>query len=151
MATTKIHNLPRCHILGLLSVYESWSTYYFMHRCLVSSGFENNNEVHIDDYGFLQVDLIRVTNKIEHFIITSQARQIFDITDHVCKKCYIILITNKFNGQNKQEYNNINIEDDHFIHISFDIDSTINDILYMRNDHNERIWISPTFCVSIRK
>jgi hypothetical protein len=111
---------------------------------------DNNNGVQIDDYGFVKVDLNRVGYRDEPFILASQATQVFYVTDPSDEKWSIVLLTNKINDHYKQECENLNTDDDPFYNTSklFENDPTMDDILYMRKDHNEGRWINPTFCVN---
>lgn len=85
------------------------------------------------------------------FILTSEAHQMFYVADHDDEKQSIVLLTNQFYDNEKQECENINTKDDHFIQTSFDIGLIIDDILYTKNDHNEWISINPTFCENKKK
>ncbi|XP_058733075.1 uncharacterized protein LOC131604664 [Vicia villosa] len=105
---------------------------------------DNNNGIRVDDYGFMKVDLTRVGYKDEPFILASQAHQVFYVTDPADTKWSIVLLTNKVNGHCNQE-----CEDDPFIKTPqfLEHDPTLDDTIYMRNDHNEGIWINPSFRV----
>jgi hypothetical protein len=111
---------------------------------------DNKYGIQVDDYRFMKVDLNRVGYKDEPFILALQAHQVFYVTDPDEEKWSIVLLTNKVNDDYSQECENIDIEDDPFISTSqsLDDDPTMDDILYMRRDHNEGIWINPSFCVN---
>ena len=51
----------------------------------------NNNGVQTDELGFTLVDLDRATYMTEPFIMASQAKQIFYVTNPYDKRCSIIL------------------------------------------------------------
>jgi hypothetical protein len=111
---------------------------------------DSNNGVQVDDYGFMKVGLNRVGYRDEPFILALQATQVFYVTDPADDKWSIVLLTNKINDHYKQECENINTDDDPFNNTSnlFENDPTMDDILYMRNDHNEGLWMNPPFCVT---
>ncbi|GAU41482.1 hypothetical protein TSUD_239580 [Trifolium subterraneum] len=111
---------------------------------------DNKYGIQVDDFGFMKVDLNRVGYKDEPFILASQAHQVFYVTDLDEKKWSIVLLTNKVNDDYSQECENIDFKDDPFISTSQSLadDPTMDDILYMRRDHNEGIWINPSFCVN---
>ncbi|KAF1872201.1 hypothetical protein Lal_00039362 [Lupinus albus] len=47
-------------------------------RCIL---VDNNNEFHVDDLGFMHVDLNRPEYKDEPLILISHAQQVFYVTD----------------------------------------------------------------------
>ncbi|XP_057418342.1 uncharacterized protein LOC130712526 [Lotus japonicus] len=111
---------------------------------------DNNAGVQIDDSGFIQVDFKRVGFKDDPFILASQAEQIFYVPDPADSKRSIVLLSNKINvnnddGQYIQEDNAI--EDDPFLGISqpVDTDSDEDDSYYVRDDHDEGIWMNIAF------
>ncbi|XP_057418249.1 uncharacterized protein LOC130712428 [Lotus japonicus] len=111
---------------------------------------DNNSGVQIDDSGFIQVDLNRVGFKDDPFILASQAEQIFYVPDPANNKRSIVSLSNKINvnnedGQYVQEDNAI--EDDPFFGISqpIDTDSDEDDSYYVRDDHDEGIWMNIAF------
>jgi hypothetical protein len=78
---------------------------------------------------------------------------VFYVIDPANDRWSIVLITNKANDHYSQECENIDIEDDPFISTlqSLDNDSTMDDILYTRSDHDEGILNNPPFCVNKKK
>lgn len=88
--------------------------------------------------------------KDDPFILASQAEQIFYVPDPANNKRSIVLLSNKINvnnddGQYIQEDNAI--EDDPFLGISqpVDTDSDEDDSYYVRDDHDEGIWMNIAF------
>jgi len=96
------------------------------------------------------VNFNKVGYKDEPFILASQAQLIFYATNHVYVNWSIVLLTNKINDHHNEdiEDEDTNIKDDPLYDISYDDDPITNDILYMRDDHDEGIWINPSFCVN---
>ncbi|CAK8541771.1 unnamed protein product [Lathyrus sativus] len=107
---------------------------------------DKHNGLQVDP-GFMKVDLNKVRYKDEPFILASQAHQVFYVTDPADEKWSIVFLSNKINDQNTQS---IDVEDDPFFNTSQSLEDEpiIDDILYMRNDHNDGIWINPSFYVS---
>lgn len=103
---------------------------------------ENNNGVKVDDHGFIKVDFNRVGYRDEPFILPSQARQVFYVTDPANEKWSIVIL----NDHNNKECENTCVGDDPFINISEATENvpTVDDILYMRKDHDEGILIDPS-------
>ena len=97
----------------------------------------------------MRVDLIKEGYKDEPFILASQAQQVSYITNPANEKLSIVLLNNKLNEFHRQDHEYTNIEDDHFLGTSqsLEIDPTIDDGFYMRNDHGDGIWINPSFPV----
>ncbi|XP_052735518.1 uncharacterized protein LOC128197505 [Vigna angularis] len=110
---------------------------------------DNNNGVRQDEIGFMQVNFNKVGYKDEPFILASQAQQIFYVIDPVDVNWSIVLLTNKINDPSNDDIEDeyTNIEDDPLYQISYDDDPIIDDILYRRDDHDEGIWINPSFYV----
>ena len=96
------------------------------------------------------VNFNKVGYKDEPFILASQAQQIFYVTDPVDVNWSIVLLSNKINEHHNEdiEDENTNIEDDPLYDISYDDDPITDDILYRRDDHEEGIWINPSFCIN---
>nr|KYP34028.1 hypothetical protein KK1_045064 [Cajanus cajan] len=112
---------------------------------------DNNSGVRQDETGFMQVNFNKVGYKDEPFILASQAQQVFYVTDPIDANWSIVLLTNKINDHQNEdiEDEDTNVEDDPLYEIShiLDDDPTVDDILYRRDDHDEGIWINPSFCV----
>jgi len=96
------------------------------------------------------VNFNKVGYKDEPFILASQAQQIYYVTDPVDENWSIVLLTNKINDHHNEdiEDENTNIDDDPLYDISYDDDPIIDDIMYKRDDHEEEIWINPSFCIN---
>jgi hypothetical protein len=109
---------------------------------------DNNNGVQVD-HGFMKVDLNREGYRDEPFILASQAHQVFYVTDPADEKWSIVLLSNKINDHHDQECENRDVEDDPFFNTSHSLEDEpiTDDILYMRNDHNDGIWINPSLWV----
>ena len=110
---------------------------------------DHKNGVDDSEIGFTRVDLEKVGYKDEPFILASQAKQVFFVTDPVDKRWSIVLSANK----------NTCIEDDGLYNendggtpilggsqsTNSDGDLDISDDeLNMREDHQEGIWINPS-------
>ncbi|KAF1864280.1 hypothetical protein Lal_00020904 [Lupinus albus] len=81
----------------------------------------------------MQVDLNRSGYKDGPFILASQTRQVFYVSNPTNKKWYIVLLTNKIIiNNNIDDQEDIDVEDDHFFGISLSHEITTNDDLYTR-------------------
>lgn len=123
-----------------------WELDYTMFRVPIfgCKWVDNNNGVRIDESGFLLVDFNRVGYKDEPFILASQAQQVFYVTDPSNDKWSVVLSTNKISDDNN---NDEDVGNDLLFATSqqpHEIDST-DDGLYLRDDHDEGIWINPSF------
>lgn len=98
----------------------------------------------------MKVDFNRVGYKDEPFILASQAEQVFYATDPADVKWSIVLLSNKIIDHDNQDHEEPDDEDDPFSRTSElpDSDPTVDDVLYMRDDHDEGIWINPSFHVN---
>ena len=101
----------------------------------------NNNAVEIDQFGFTLVDLHRVGYKDEPFILASQAKQVFYVTDPENKKLSIILQSKK----QKDGDPILNLDDTPPFTtnppIASEVLAFVDDEDYAaRNDHYEGIW-----------
>ncbi|KAK7308273.1 hypothetical protein VNO77_41875 [Canavalia gladiata] len=114
---------------------------------------DNNNGVRIDESGFLQVDFNKEGYKNDPFILTSQAQQVFYVTDPIDKKWSIVLVPNKIYENHDHYHKEIDIEDCPFLGISQLLENgpKTDDNLYMRYDHDDVIWINPLFCINKRQ
>jgi hypothetical protein len=107
---------------------------------------DNNNGVRVDELGFTLVDLSREGHKGELFILASQAKQDFYVTDPENKKWSIVLQGKKHVlGYHNEDGNNNEIEEiPSFSSGVQPIDVEENDVLedvYIRDDHAEGIWV----------
>jgi hypothetical protein len=98
---------------------------------------------------FLRVDLNRVGYKDQHFILASQAKQVLYVTDPTNVKWSKVLLTNKVRDDNNKDQDNEDVEDDPFVAKprSPKAGPTIDDDLYVKDDHDEGIFIDPSFHV----
>jgi len=110
---------------------------------------DNKNGVWNDEPGFLKVDLNRVGYENEPFILASQAKQVFYVTDPTNVKWSMVLLTNKVRDANNTNQDDEDVEDDPFLAkpLSPETGPTIDDDLYVRDDHGEAIFIDPSFHV----
>ncbi|KAK7256311.1 hypothetical protein RIF29_29752 [Crotalaria pallida] len=113
---------------------------------------DNNDGFQIDDLGFMQVDLNREGYKDEPFILASQAQQVFYVADPVDMKWSIVILSNKINANNidDQDLEDTDVEDDPFFGTSqlHESDPVDDDDLYLRDDHDEGIFINPQVMAS---
>ncbi|KAK7266896.1 hypothetical protein RIF29_19556 [Crotalaria pallida] len=113
---------------------------------------DNNNGFQIDDLGFMKVDLNREGYKDEPFILASQAQQVFYVTDPADMKWSIVLLSNKINANNidDQDHEDTDVEDDPFFGTSqlHESDPADGDDLYLRDDHDDGIFINPQVMAS---
>ncbi|KAL6582754.1 hypothetical protein OROMI_004832 [Orobanche minor] len=62
------------------------------------SWVNNVSGVHVEDLGFIRVDLERVGYKDDSFIMATQDQQVFYVTDPIDKKWSIVVFSNKLNN-----------------------------------------------------
>ncbi|KAK1382955.1 hypothetical protein POM88_020690 [Heracleum sosnowskyi] len=111
----------------------------------------NVGGVHVEDSGFIRVDLAKIGYKDDSFIMATQAQQVFYVTDPVDKKWSIVVMSNKLNN-NYQVSDGVdeevdNIDDPFFgenIPISME-DGDDFEYFYSRNDHDEGEYVNPEF------
>jgi len=104
---------------------------------------DGNTGVKIDDLGFTLVDLEKEGYTKEPFIMASQAKQVFYVTDPANKRWSVVL-------QGKTiHYTDFN--DELILDISetpsfssnmptLNVDNEVNDVHAVRDDHNEGLW-----------
>ena len=106
----------------------------------------------VNESGFILVDLNRVGHKEDTFILSSQAKQVFYITDPADKKWCIVLSTKPKNTNDSNDENNIGDNIDEVPSFSIRLTTRNNDItkgdveknIYMWEDHFERILVKKT-------
>ena len=107
----------------------------------------NSSGIRMDKSGFLQVDLTRVGYKDEPFILASQAKQVFYVNDPKSTKWSIVLFSNKVTDDSGVDQCDIDVENESCIrrnelNRNDEVEDLIPDESYIRNDHNEGIWIN---------
>ncbi|KAK1370775.1 hypothetical protein POM88_036867 [Heracleum sosnowskyi] len=111
----------------------------------------NVGGVHVEDSGFIQVDLSKVGYKDDSFIMATQAQQVFYVTDPVDKKWSIVVLSNKLNNTYQvgdgvdEEIDNI---DDPFVRVNIPTNMDEEgdyELSYSRNDHDEGEYVNPEF------
>ncbi len=121
---------------------------------------ENNNGVQMDELGFMRVNFNKLGYQDEPFILASQAQQVFYVTDPTDMNWSIVLLSNKkiVNEIDDEAHEYADIEDDPFFGTSQSLfgasTPTEDDDMYIRNDHNEGLWIDPLFhkgCTNLSK
>lgn len=111
----------------------------------------NVGGVHVEDSGFIRVDLAKVGYKDDSFIMATQVQQVFYVTDPVDKKWSIVVMSNKLNNSYQvndgvdEEVDNI---DDPFVGVNIPTSMEGGDdfeYFYSRNDHDEGEYVNPEF------
>ncbi|KAK2443585.1 hypothetical protein QL285_014674 [Trifolium repens] len=129
-----------------------WEFDYSLFRVAVfgCKWVENKKGVLIDESGFLRVDLTRRGYEDEPFILASQAKQVFYVTNPANIRWSIVLLTNKISDDNNEDQDDTAIEDDPFLGTleSLKTGPTTEDDLYIRDDHDEGILINQPFHVT---
>ena len=104
----------------------------------------------MDKSRFLQVNLNRVWYKDELFILASQAKQVFYVTDPTSSKWSIVLLSNKVIDDYNLNQSDVDVENESYVrgNESYVRNNQDKNIIanesYIRNDHNEGIWINPS-------
>ena len=131
--------------------YEKFQIPIFGCKWVSSSG------IRMDKSGFLQVDLNRVGYKDEPFILASQAKQVFYVTDPKSTKWSIVLLSNKVVDDSGVDQGDIDVENESCIrrnelyNRNDQDEDLIADESYIRNDHNEGIWINSSVRIAKKK
>jgi hypothetical protein len=102
---------------------------------------DNNNGVRKDDLGFTLVNFDKVGNKNDPFILASQAKQVFYVTDPMDKKWSVVLSCHRrIPDEEEVEFEGL----DHSLISEFGNDVENVDIpnIYTRHDHDEGIWVN---------
>ena len=133
----------KMHYYGIIErIYE---LDYTMFRVPIFScnWVDNKNAVRLDEFGFTLVDLNRTSYKDEPFILASQARQIFFVTDPSDKRWSVVLPASKRNmyEEDEQEFE-YDVEDTFPHHLSGNDESSGDIDHYVRIDHAEGIWVT---------
>ncbi|XP_074323280.1 uncharacterized protein LOC141660216 [Apium graveolens] len=110
----------------------------------------NVGGVHIEESGFIRVDLTKVGYKDDSFIMASQAQQVFYVTDPIDKKWSIVVLSNKLSN-NYQVSDGVDDEvdamDDPFVraNISTAMNDDDDECYYSWTDHDEGEYVNPEF------
>nr|XP_004492197.1 uncharacterized protein LOC101504131 [Cicer arietinum] len=102
-----------------------------------------NNGVKIDEFGFTLVDLEKVAYKDEPFIMASQAKQVFYVSDPSNKKWSVVLQGKSFYGANESLDSTLDVfETPPFSQriLTFVEETIVDDEYATRDDHQEGIW-----------
>lgn len=84
-------------IFGELCFYrviiKIWGLDYTMFRILVfkCDWVDNNDDIKVDELGFTLVDWTKVANKLDSFILASQAKQVLYVKDQIHPRWSIVL------------------------------------------------------------
>ena len=117
---------------------------------------ENNNGMKVGELGFILVDFKKKGHKENTFILTSQAKYVFYITDPADKKWSIILSMKPKITPHCDDMNNTedNIDDIPSFSVRLpkgdnsgrnDWNDNIEDELYIREDHFEGIFVEKSY------
>nr|XP_004492006.1 uncharacterized protein LOC101504571 [Cicer arietinum] len=102
-----------------------------------------NNGVKIDKFGFTMVDLEKVAYKDEPFIMASQAKQVFYVSDPSNKKWLVVLQGKSFHGPNESLDSTLDVFDTPPFSqriLTFVEETIVDDEYATRDDHQEGIW-----------
>ncbi|XP_074297804.1 uncharacterized protein LOC141628581 [Silene latifolia] len=103
---------------------------------------QSNSGVRKDELGFTLVNLDKIGHKEDPFILATQAKQVFYVTDPLDKKWPVVLsIRSRWDVDSFDE--DVIFEGfDRNVSSLDDTDSVNTSSLYTRDDHNEGIWIN---------
>lgn len=113
---------------------------------------DNNNEVDYEDIGFTLVNFDKLGHKEDPYILASQARQVFYMTDPSDqKRSAVIKPRSRFEIDEIVDYHeddDIEEEEIHFTN-GVQVQDVINDygdnsVTYIRDDHSEGTWVDDT-------
>jgi len=124
-------------------IHEIWEVDYVTFRVPVfkCKWVDSNSGVGTDDFGFTLVDLNKMSDTNEPFIMVSQARQNFYVIDPANQKLSIVLEGRNMHVNDDEDCLDI-LETTSFSlrTIQDKVDDVIDDIHAIRSDHNEAIW-----------
>ncbi|KAL3621781.1 hypothetical protein CASFOL_034441 [Castilleja foliolosa] len=104
---------------------------------------DGHNGVHVDELGVTLVDFGKVGSKNEPFVMASQVKQVFYITDPSNNKVYVVLHGKRIESGDDNEESSLDVcEISGFSSGLPDINSevVIDDVPAVRSDHSEGIW-----------
>jgi len=123
-------------------IHEIWEVDYVTFRVPIFNykWVDSNSGVGKDDLDPTLVDFNKMNDTNEPFIMASQVRQIFYVTDPANQKCSIVLEGRNMNGNDDEDCLDI-LEITSFSSrtIQDKVDDVTDDIHAIRNDHNEAI------------
>ncbi|KAL3639492.1 hypothetical protein CASFOL_017399 [Castilleja foliolosa] len=103
---------------------------------------DSNNGVHVDELGVTLVDFSKVGSKNEPFVLASQVKQVFYITDPSNNKHSVVLhgkrIVSDDNGESNLDVCEISGFSSGLPDINSEAD--IDDVPAVRSDHSEGLW-----------
>jgi len=124
-------------------IHEIWEVDYVTFRVPVfkCKWVDSNSGVSTDDFGFTLVDLNKMSDTNEPFIMASQARQIFYVIDPANQKLSVVLEGRNMHVNDDEDCLDI-LETTSFSSrtIQDKVDDVTDDIHAIRSDHNEGIW-----------
>src|ERR1051325_9513725 len=138
-----------CHILGLSITFGCLITRSFRFLSLVANGYIIVAYEWISQ-GFCKWILIGWGTKMGLFILASQAKQVFYVTDPKSTKWSIVLLSNKVIDDKSVDQGDVDVENESYIRNDRD-ENTTADETYIRKDHDEGIWINPSVRVLKRQ
>ncbi|CAA0810941.1 Unknown protein [Striga hermonthica] len=126
-------------------IEEIWELNYIKFKVPVfkCKWVDSNNGVKLDEWGFTLVDFSKEGYKNEPFVVASQAKQVFYVTDP-CDKNWLVVL------QGKKRVSNDSVDDSTLDILEFPSTSPrmpvvneeleLDDVYATRNDHHEGIW-----------
>ncbi|XP_027915741.1 uncharacterized protein LOC114175171 [Vigna unguiculata] len=121
-------------------IHEIWEVDYMTFRVPVfkCKWVDSNSGVSTDDFGFTLVDLNKMSDTNEPFIMASQARQIFYVIDPANQKLSVVLEGRNMHVNDDEDCLDI-LETTSFSSrtIQDKVDDVTDDIHAIRSDHNE--------------
>ncbi|XP_027936218.1 uncharacterized protein LOC114191244 [Vigna unguiculata] len=142
-ASSKDKNLVTASMSYFGIIHEIWEVDYVTFRVPVfkCKWVDSNSGVSTDDFGFTLVDLNKMSDTNEPFIMASQARQIFYVIDPANQKLSVVLEGRNMHVNDDEDCLDI-LETTSFSSrtIQDKVDDVTDDIHAIRSDHNEGIW-----------
>ncbi|XP_074283166.1 uncharacterized protein LOC141607711 [Silene latifolia] len=133
--------LSKMHYYGVIE--EIWELNYWEFESPIfgCKWIESNNGVHKDELGFTLVNLGKVGHKEDPFILATQAKQVFYVTDSVDKNWSVVLSVRGRRAMDTCDEDVVFEGFDQQLPRFEDVDILKPSSLYTRDDHSEGIWI----------
>ena len=139
----------KCPVLASVSYFgviqEIWEIDYNKFRVPVfkCNWVDINSGIQVDEFGYTTVNLNSLAYKNEPFIMASQARQVFYVTDPSNNSLSVVLQSKPMSSKDELQPSTLELIDD----VSFSLncptsteDNEVDDVYATRYDHDEGIW-----------
>ncbi|XP_060969620.1 uncharacterized protein LOC115720063 [Cannabis sativa] len=143
VASSKDKNPIECDMTFYGVIKEIWELDYISFRIPVflCDWVRSDNGVKEDEFGFKLVDLNRVGHKSDRFIMASQAKQVFYMSDPIDGRWSIVLTTQQKDYDYQESGGDLYLNDKTFEINPPPIDVAIQDEIISSREDGEGLWI----------